>query len=536
MFKKNIFTMLGFTLVSASVILTGCSTPVKYETHKQMFATGLYKESIAPFEEEMVKRQKKAGLDEEGNPLPVPGARAFSLDDMEMGAAYRVMGELENSNDSFQRAEEGIRAQQEAFAIRNAGGQIAAVFANDNMLPYQIQEYDSIMVNTYKALNLLEQGEIDKTRVEFNRVNERQRMAAVRFQKEIAEAKAAEEANQEAVSVEGENEEKKEEGGIKGKIKGMIAEKFQEAKKVVMGSMVDGENKAKLDEYKNSFNADVWGAEDVFTNPFATYMRGLFLLAYGEDMSDAESAAHALETACRIEPNPEKNPAAIALTLASDIANQKINKDSLKNKVFVIFENGVGPEKQEYTIPLIIPLDFNLNSKQRFVDATLILPKLVSRDEAFPYLSLVSGGEKIANTSIVCNMDSVVAAEFRERMPAIILRNVLQSGVKAVLQAMIVDALAKNDIPPLVASAAVSAIFNSTKAADLRIWASLPKNFQVAIIDRPQSGELQLFAPEGEVALATVEIPEQCPAFVFVKTPAANVPVKVSVVPFTTVK
>jgi hypothetical protein len=409
-------------------------------------------------------------------------------------------------------------------------GQIAAVFANDNVLPYQIQEYDSIMVNTYKAMNLLEQGEIDKARIEFNRVNERQRMAAVRFQEEIDAAKGAD------TKADNATEPKEEEGGIKGKVKKLIAEKFDEAKDVVMGSIRDGENKAKLDEYQNTFNPEAWGAEDAFTNPFASYLRGLFLLAYGEDNSDAESSAHALAQACRIEQDPTKNPAAKALVLANDLANGKIKKADLKDKVFVIFENGVGPEKQSYMVPLIIPLNLTLDSEQKFINASVILPKLVSRDAAFPYLSIKTAGTEIAQTSVVCNMDAIVAAEYRERMPAILFRAVLQSGVKAVLQAIIIDALEKQDVPALASSFVLSAIFNSIMATDVRIWSSLPKDFQVAIIDRPESGELQLFAPDGIAPLATVTVPEQCPAFVFVKTPAANVPVKVSVVPAVTIK
>ena len=516
--------------LAGAALFVGCATPQKYEGHKQLFAQGLYQESVAVFDADMAKRIKKAGMNDDGSTNAVPGERKFALDDMEIGAGYRAAGIFDESNTAFERAETGIREQQEASTVGNAMRQVAAVFANDNALPYQIQEYDGIMVNTYKALNLLEMGEIDDARIEFNRVAERQRMAAVRFSEQIAKEKA-EEAGTESDAASSETQEGDgAKPGLKERIKKMIADKFQEAKGVVMGSMQDGENKAKVDEYETMFSADTWGAEDAFTNPFSTYMQGLFLLAYGEDKSDAESAVHALDTACHAERDPAKNPSAKALAVAQAFAEGKFKKEELAKMVFVIFENGVCPEKQEYTIPIIIPLKMPNVADTKFVDASLVLPKLVSRDAAYPFLSVKSGESELAKTVSVCNMDAVIASEYRERMPAILTRNIIQTGVKAVLQSMIIDELVKQGVPSIAASTAVAAIFNATKAADTRIWASLPKNFQVAVVDRPESGELQFFAPDVTDPIATTAIPDGAPAFVFVKTPATGVAAKVSVV------
>ncbi len=529
---------IGFS-VCLALFYTGCATPQKYESHKQLFLQGNYKESVAVFDADMEKRIKKAGVNEDGSTNAVPGERKYSLDDMEIGAGYRAAGEFGDSNTAFERAETGIREQQEASAVGNALRQVAAVFANDNALPYQVQEYDGIMVNTYKALNLLELGEVDDARIEFNRVAERQRMAAVRFSEQIAKSKAeeaekpADDANPESDSETASSDAQAQENakpGLKERIKKMISEKFKEAKGVVMGSMQDGENKTKIEDYKAMFSADTWGAEDAFTNPFATYMQGIFLLAYGEDKSDTESAVQALNTACHKETDPAKNPGANALVLAEAFANGKLKKQDLEKKVFVIFENGVCPEKQEYTIPIIIPLRMPNVEDTKFIDASLVLPKLVSRDAAYAFLTVKSGDAELAKTVSVCNMDAVIATEYRERMPAILTRNLIQSGVKAVLQSMIIDELVKEGVPSIVASSAVAALFNATKAADTRIWASLPKNFQVAVFDRPDSGELQLFAPDFTDAVATATIPSGAPAFVFVKTPATSVAPTVTVI------
>lgn len=516
------------------VFITGCRTPQKYAAHKDAYAQGQYIASVNAFQKDMDKRIKKAGKAANGEPNPVPGSRQYALDDMEIGTGYRAAKELSPSIDAFERAEQGIREQQEENLAANSAFQVASLFANDNALPYQVQEYDSIMVNTYKALNLLQQGEIDKARVEFKRVEERQRMAAEYFQKQIAKAKADEEAQAQKENEESDNADMpkstKEEGGLKGKIKKLVAEKFNEAKDVVTGALRDGENKEKMDDYEQTFSPDTWDAQEAFTNPFANYMQGLFLLVYGEDQSDAEASVLAFTKAFRKEADPAINPAAKALALATEVANGNKQAADLQNKIFVIFENGLGPERQEYMLPLVIPLRLDSVANATFIDASVVLPKLVSRNEAFPYLSVCDNGIELAKTVSVCNMDAVVAAEYRERMPMILLRNVMQSGVKAVLQVIIIEQLANQGIPRIVASAAVAALFNLTKSADLRIWSSLPKNFQVAVVDRPSSGNLQFMVPGAPAPIGTAEIPEKGAAIVFVHTPSAQVPLTINVI------
>ena len=61
----------------------------------------------------------------------------------------------------------------------------AAIVTNDNIVPYVGEEYDGIMVNTYKALNFMALGKEDDARVEFNRAIERQRRAADKFAQDI---------------------------------------------------------------------------------------------------------------------------------------------------------------------------------------------------------------------------------------------------------------------------------------------------------------------------------------------------------------
>ena len=65
----------------------------------------------------------------------------------------------------------------------------ASVVVSDNIVPYLGEEYDGIMINTYKALNFMALGDNDLARVEFNRALDRQRRAKEKFAKEIAKIK-----------------------------------------------------------------------------------------------------------------------------------------------------------------------------------------------------------------------------------------------------------------------------------------------------------------------------------------------------------
>lgn len=373
------------------------------------------------------------------------------------------------------------------------------------------------MINTYKALNIPEQGEIDKARVEFNRVGERQRMAAEVFAEQIAkekerEAKEAEERAKAQVA---------EGAPLKERINAMIAANFNKAVDQAKSSLTDKRNAGKISEHTASFSADTWGAQDAFTNPFATYMEGLFLLTYGEDRSDTEQAAKFFEKACRKELNPANNPPAEAHAPAEGICEGKKGMADLVDKVWAVFENGLSPEKEEMKIPLIVPFTA---AQGGIIESSIVLPKLNVRNAAYPYLSLCANGKEVGQTKVICNMDAVIASEFRERMPGIITRNLIQTVVKDILQVIIIKLLEDQNVPSILSSPILSAIFGATKHADTRSWTSLPKNFQIGIVDRPQSGKLQICAPGSASPIAVAELPEGTPSVVFVKVTAPGLP------------
>ena len=119
---------------------------------------------------------------------------------------------------------------------------IGSTMVNDNIIPYRGQEYDGIMVNTYKALNFMAEGKMDLARVEFNRALDRQRRAKENFSQEID------------------------------KLRSQL-----EAKDQNDFSKANVEN-PKIDElltqkYPNLHNFEVYPD---FVNPFTTYLAGIY--------------------------------------------------------------------------------------------------------------------------------------------------------------------------------------------------------------------------------------------------------------------
>jgi len=160
--------------------------------------------------------------------------------------------------------------------------------------------------------------------------------------------------------------------------------------------------------------------------------------------------------------------------IAEDLAlTEKIldGQVALKDTVWVIFENGLGPVKEEFRIDL--PL-FVATDKVKYVG--IALPQLKFRQQACPNLT-IRAGEETYSTQMVANMDRVIQTEFKKDFQGILTRAIISATTKAIAQ----YAAQKNeDSSAQLASLLVAAYSYATTAADVRIWTTLPKNFQVA--------------------------------------------------------
>jgi len=247
-------------------------------------------------------------------------------------------------------------------------------------------------------------------------------------------------------------------------------------------------------KYPNLYN---FQAYPDFVNPFATYMAGLFFNLVG----DHTKAVDLIKESYGMVPN---NP-----YLADDLSTTEKILDTggkLENTVWVIFENGLGPVKEEFRIDL--PL-FVATNKIKYVG--IALPKLEFRYQAYPYLLVNSNGTDYM-TLPVADMDRVVQTEFSKDYTAILIRAIISATAKAIAQYALEE---RGDNTGSVGSILVAAYSFASTAADVRIWTTLPKDFQVAKLPMPGDGRLKI-TPPGHIPL-DIDIPHCNNAVVYIK-------------------
>jgi hypothetical protein len=97
------------------------------------------------------------------------GERNEVLWNMDLGVYYAYAGKYELSNQAFERAERRI----DALFTESISGNIAAFISNDNTLPYKGEDFESVVINIYRALNYAGLGNLEAALVEARKVDQK---------------------------------------------------------------------------------------------------------------------------------------------------------------------------------------------------------------------------------------------------------------------------------------------------------------------------------------------------------------------------
>lgn len=440
-----------FLLVLPLFVFAGCNAPKsQLGTFGEYFRSSDYTKSIE-FAQSKISKSKDPKKED-------------LLWTLQLGTLERLRQNYRESNNYFDRSEEMLNF----FDYQNtAADSVAAIAVNENIIPYLGEEYDGIMVNTYKALNFMALGENEQARVEFNRALDRQRRAKEEFSREIQK-----------VQNELDKEQEKEGSQVKRNVDNPEI------------------NQLIKDKYPGMYEFEAYPD---FVNPFTTYIAGVFFNLIGDH---SKAVTFLKESYGMVRDNEY-----VAQDLA--VTEQVLDGQAeLKDTVWVIFENGLGPAKEEFRID--IPLFIATDQVKYF---GIALPMLVFREQAYPGLSIKAGGKNY-DTQIVANMDRVVQTEFNKDFKGILTRAIISATAKAVAQ----YALDKNDkSSPKIVSLLATVYSFATTAADVRIWTTLPKNFRVARLPIPPDRIITIEPPGGESF--PVEIPPCRNAIVYVRIP-----------------
>jgi len=433
----------------------GCNAPKQYLTaFNKRFESMDYENSALFAEKRIGKRENPKGED--------------LLWALQLGTVERIRQDYQKSTECFDKAEDMLKYYDEQSRIADGLG---STIASDNVVPYRGEEYDGVMINVYKALNFMAQGELDLARVEFNRALDRQRRAKEKFSEEISKLKSEVEENQQ----EGE---------------------------LYKSSIEDPKTRERLAEkYPNLYEFEAYPD---FVNPFATYLAGIYFNLVG----DHSKAVDLLKESYGMV----NDNAYIAEDLA--VTEDVLDGDGeLRDTVWLIFENGLGPVKKEFRVDL--PL-FIATNKVKY--AGIALPKLEYRDIAYEYLTAEVDGQ-VYKTCLVSDIDRVVQTEFNKDFDGILTRAIISATAKAVAQYALEE---QGSSAASFASIAVAIYSFASTAADVRIWTTLPKEFEVARFKKPKNGRLRI-TPSGSIPL-DIEIPSCNNAVVYVRYTTSQAP------------
>jgi hypothetical protein len=97
------------------------------------------------------------------------GAKGRLLYAMDRGMVLQLAGHYQQSSAALEQAEEEV----ERLYTRTIRAETAAFLTNDNMLPYEGDAYEHVMINVVNALNYAALGQIQEALVEVRRIDHR---------------------------------------------------------------------------------------------------------------------------------------------------------------------------------------------------------------------------------------------------------------------------------------------------------------------------------------------------------------------------
>ena len=405
---------------------------------------------------------------------------------LEAGAVLRAAGQYNDSNLVLDEAQAEIDAYAQKAKVRVAQ-EAGALLSNQAELDYEGRAYDGIMLNTYKALNYLALGDLDKARPELIRAYQRQQDAVEENKKRIEKTQSAVEESKDRATIE------------------------------------RAQNDSKLQSQLSASTANLEGVKVYadYVNPFTVYLDGLYFMANAADASDLERAHKSFERVAAFAPANSY--------VKDDLAavDGLIQGHPLTPVTYVIFETGCAPERGQIRvdIPIIV-------SRVSYVGAAF--PTLSLQDNYQPSLMVSAGGGQVP-AATVASMDGIISLDFKNELPVIITKTIASTVTKAVAAYAINDAARSsggsdvglgNNIAGLLTQVATAAYQIAVNIADTRTWTTLPKEFQVARLPTPADRKLEVFTPNGFRMAVTVG--EGTVNVVYVKAISATTPLLVS--------
>jgi hypothetical protein len=419
---------------------------------------------------------------------------------LEEGSTGRVAGKYPQSTAALEKADALFDQYDERAKVR-ADRELAAVLVNPMAVEYEGRGYERIMLNCYRALNYLEQGNTDDARVSVKRTEYAQQRNEDRYRDAIAKEQTLKEQNRQSETAVDDQAIQR-------------SPNFQKNKATFLADFPEVADDAPIPPQNH---------KQLWANPFAEYLQGVFYLN-SPNPGDREVGRVAMRNTAGMTRNPY---------VAADAryAEQVAAGSNPGPRVYVLFETGMSPYFQEIRIDLPVLL-LNLKYKKNSLSYVgVAFPVLKRVDGARNSLTAATAG-KSYKTEILADMERIVAREFKEELPSIITRTIVSTIAKAAINYGINEGLkqTKNEyaqLAGLIGTVIVQAVLNE---ADTRSWRTLPKNVQLASFPTPANGRVDL-ALENFAPFQSVDVPPGQSSIIWVRSASERAPTLVRVIP-----
>lgn len=366
------------------------------------------------------------------------------------------------SNTLFRKAETLGRAQDLQGALATTGNFARRIAVDEGAVEYQSAYYEDTMMNFYQAVNYWSSGAHADARVEFMRLDERQRRSAEYYAKRIVEQREALEEDEQASGV--------------GAAERQLAASVRQ-----------------------------WEPYEGYVNPAATYLDGLFFLKNGKSTSDYQRALSSFKRVYGLT----ENDRVLADKLLAEAA-LKGSRTELNQYVWVVFEQGTVARKQSKRI------DVPLFTGTGVVYTGVSFPEMQPDNGKQPVLNVSNASGETSSTTPVGDMDRIAVADYKVELPSIVSRSIASAAVNALGQEV-----ARQQFG--MGGAITGAVYHQlSNNADIRTWSLLPKNFQVARM-RHSGGAVSVSAPSSGETL-TFDVRQDQPTIIYIKQTGAHAP------------
>jgi uncharacterized protein len=376
---------------------------------------------------------------------------------LETGKIMHDVGRFGESETAFEQADARIRTQEQGASM-SLSEEVAGILTTQQSRTFRARHWQKILLESYRALNQLALGNLDEALVMARRSYARQADAIFDKGKEI---------------------EKREEG--------------TEGKQVDEAELMSQDS---VQELLAPVQSRITPAYADYANPFTSYLAALLQWADGDQ-------TRAIVDMQKTQGMVPGNEFVAALVTELDGGHSLATPEG---RVYVIFENGLAPERIETGIAIVTPNGYS----------SIRMPMLQYIDTPVVALELSdTAGALNLQTAPLADVDAMVSVDFADELPGIVVRTVLSVVTKEVTTKQMRDS--NQDLGFLVGTFWKA----MTEGADLRTWRTVGARFEVAHFDRPADGLVRLNLLDqngGRHLTAELELPETTLCFLLCRS------------------